>query len=157
MPAKESFSRRILMPMSMHIQFPLQFNAYNVRLVVTGSCVTLFKGQIPYGELIISFERSKISFKELKISFERSKIPFGERIVSFRRAKILFKQNVCGKRYQLNPFSPVFCAKIFTKFSFLSLFYFHSSLFVFISVLFSFLQFFYITFLYQYCSRHMQS
>ena len=78
-------------PMSMHIQFPLQFNAFNVRLVVTGSCVTLFKGQIPYGELIISFERSKISFRELKISFERSKIPFGERIVSFGRAKIPFR------------------------------------------------------------------
>ena len=60
MPAKESFSRRILMPMSMRIQFPLQFNAFNIRLVVAGSCVTLFKGQIPYGELIISFERSKI-------------------------------------------------------------------------------------------------
>ena len=64
------------------------------------------------------------------------------------KVTVLFIQNVCGKRYQLNPFSPVFCAKIFTKFSFLSLFYFHSSLFVFISVLFSFLQFFYITFLY---------
>ena len=48
------------MPMSMRIQFPLQFNAFNIRLVVAGSCVTLFKGQIPYGELIISFERSKI-------------------------------------------------------------------------------------------------
>ena len=44
----------------MRIQFPLQFNAFNVRLVVAGSCVTLFKGQILYGELIISFERSKI-------------------------------------------------------------------------------------------------
>ena len=70
---------------AMRIQFPLQFNAFNVRLVVTGSCVTLFKGQIPYGELIISFERSKIPFGELKISFKRSKIPFGERIVSFSR------------------------------------------------------------------------
>ncbi|CAH3141992.1 unnamed protein product, partial [Porites evermanni] len=59
---------------AMRIQFPLQFNAFNVRLVVTGSCVTLFKGQIPYGELIISFERSKIPFGELKISFKRSKI-----------------------------------------------------------------------------------
>ena len=55
------------MPMSMRIQFPLQFNAFNVRLVVAGSRVTLFKGQIPYGELIISFERSKIPFGELAI------------------------------------------------------------------------------------------
>ena len=76
------------MPMSMRIQFPLQFNAFNVRLVVAGSCVILSKGQIPYGELIISFERSKILFGELKITFETSKIPFGERIISFRRAKI---------------------------------------------------------------------
>ena len=52
------------MPMSMRIQFPLQFNAFNVRLVVAGSCVTLFKGLIPYGELKISFERSKIAFGE---------------------------------------------------------------------------------------------
>ena len=51
------------------------------------SCVTLFKGEIRYGELIISFERSRIPFGELKISFERSKIPFGERIISFGRAK----------------------------------------------------------------------
>ena len=29
------------MPMSMRIQFPLQFNAFNVRLVVAGSCVIL--------------------------------------------------------------------------------------------------------------------
>ena len=76
--------------MSMRIQFPLQFNAFNVRLVVAGSCVTLSKGHIPYGELIISFERPKIPFGELKISFERSKIPFGERIISFGRAKIPF-------------------------------------------------------------------
>ena len=83
---KESFSRRILMPMSMSIQFPLQFNAFNVRLVVAGSCVTLIKGQIPYGELIISFERSKIPFTERIISFRRAKIPFGEKfIIAFGR------------------------------------------------------------------------
>ena len=34
------------------------------------------------------------------------------------KVTVLFIQNVCGKRYQLNPFSPVFCAKIFTKFFF---------------------------------------
>ena len=49
-----------------------------------------FQGSIPYGELIISFEKSEIPFGELKISFERSKIPFGERIISFGRAKIPF-------------------------------------------------------------------
>ena len=72
--------------MSMRIQFPLQFNAFNVRLVVAGSCVTLIKGQIPYRELIISFERSKIPFTERIISFRRAKIPFGEKfIIAFGR------------------------------------------------------------------------
>ena len=67
--------------MSMRFQFPLQFNAFNFRLVVAGSCVTLFKGQIPYGELKISFERSKIAFGERIISFGRAKIPFGEKFI----------------------------------------------------------------------------
>ena len=62
------------MPMSMRIQFPLQFNAFNVRLVVAGSCVTLFKSQISYGELIISFGRARIPFGEKFI------IAFGRQI-----------------------------------------------------------------------------
>ena len=70
---------------------------------------------------------------------------------------VLFIQNVCGKRYQLNLFSPLFCATLLQPF-FLSLSYFHSSgsSFSFQSY-FPFLQFCYITFLYQYCGRHMQS
>ena len=72
------------------MQFPLQFNAFNVCVVEAGSCVALFKGQVLYGELIISFEISKIGCGELKVSFERSKIPFVERIISFGRAKIPF-------------------------------------------------------------------
>ena len=69
------------MPMSMRIQFPLQFNAFNVRLVVAGSCVTLFKGHIPYGVLKISFERLKIAFGERIISFGTAKISFGEKFI----------------------------------------------------------------------------
>ena len=71
----------------MRIQFPLQFNAFYVRLVVAGSCVTLFKGQVPYGEpLTISFEISKIPFGERIISFGRAKIPFGEKFfIAFGR------------------------------------------------------------------------
>ena len=71
------------MPMSMRIQFPLQFNAFNVRLVVAGSCVTLFKGQIPYGELIISFEienslrGAKNLFREIENSLRLSLLKSG--------------------------------------------------------------------------------
>ena len=56
------------MPMSMHIQFPLQFNAFNVGLVVTGSCVTLFKGQIPYGEIKNFLQGAKNLFREIENS-----------------------------------------------------------------------------------------
>ena len=66
---KRIIQSKDLMPMSMHIQLPLQFNAFNVRLVVARSCVTLFKGQIPCGELIISFEISKNSLRGAKNLF----------------------------------------------------------------------------------------
>ena len=115
--------------MSMRIQFPLQFNASNVRLVVAGSCLTLFKGQIPYGELKISFERSKIALGERIISFGRAKIPFGKKFIialqdyiifclCYNKVTVLFRQNVCGKRYQLNLFSSVFCATFLQSFLF---------------------------------------
>jgi len=69
MPAKKSFSRRILTPISMRTHFPQQFNVSNVHVVITGSCVTLFKDKIPNGKLIIAFEILKSGFGELKFTF----------------------------------------------------------------------------------------
>jgi len=46
----------------------------------------------------------EIGFGELKVSFERSKIPFGERIISFGRAKIPFREKfITAFGRQINP------------------------------------------------------
>jgi len=103
-PAKESFSRRILMPMSMRTQFPLQFNTFNVRVVAAGLCVTLFNGSNSLRGANNLFRDIKNWFRKAKSLLWQIENSFWGANNLFRGSKNFFRGEIYNRLWiQINP------------------------------------------------------